>query len=69
VLVTARRPVDDLFHALDAAGIAAVRAGDCYAPGTIAAAVHAGRKYAEGFGLPEPDHLDQPFRREVTALA
>jgi dimethylamine/trimethylamine dehydrogenase len=67
VLVTARKPVDDLFHALTAAGITSTRAGDCYGPGTIAAAVHSGRKFAEGFGLPEPDHLDQPFRREVTA--
>ncbi len=69
VLVTARAPVDDLFHALAATGIAATRAGDCYGPGTIAAAVHAGRKFAEGFGLAEPDHLDLPFRREVTGLA
>ncbi len=68
VLVTARKPVDSLFHALAAADITASRAGDCYGPGTIAAAVHSGRKFAEGFGLPEPDYLDQPFRREVTAL-
>jgi dimethylamine/trimethylamine dehydrogenase len=61
--------VDDLFHALTAAGITATRAGDCYGPGTIAAAVHSGRKFAEGFGQPEPDYLDQPFRREVTALS
>ena len=69
ILVTARRPLDSLFHQLAAAGIACTRAGDCFAPGTIAAAVHAGRKFAESFGRPEPDHLDLPFRREVTALA
>jgi len=69
VLVTARKPHDALFHRLSAQGIACTRAGDCYGPATIAAAVHAGRKFAEYFGSPEPDHLDQPFRREVTALS
>jgi dimethylamine/trimethylamine dehydrogenase len=69
VLVTSRRPVDGLWHALQARNIAAVRAGDCFAPGTIAAAVHAGRKFAEDFGRPPPDFLDLPFRREVTALS
>ena len=42
VLVTARRPVDALWQALAAQGIAGTRAGDCFGPGTIAAAVHAG---------------------------
>jgi dimethylamine/trimethylamine dehydrogenase len=69
VLVTSRRPVDVLWHALQARGISAARAGDCFAPGTIAAAVHAGRKFAEDFGRPPPDFLDLPFRREVTALS
>ena len=69
VLVTARRPVDSLFHELDAAGAKVSRAGDCFGPGTIASAVHAGRKFAEDFGKPPPDHLDLPFRREVTALS
>ncbi len=69
VLVTARNPVDALYQQLTAAGIACSRAGDCLAPGTIAAAVHSGLKFAEGFGAPEPDHLDLPFRREVTALS
>ncbi len=69
VLVTARTPVDGLFHQLAAAHITCTRAGDCYGPGTIAAAVHSGRNFAETFGAPPPDFLDLPFRREVTALA
>jgi len=69
VLVTSRRPVDGLWPALEAQGIAATRAGDCFGPGTIAAAVHSGRKFAEDFGKPTPDFLDLPFRREVTALS
>jgi len=69
VLVTARRPVDGLWQALIAAGIPASRAGDCYGPGTIAAAVHSGRRFAEEFGVPERDFLEIPFRREVTALS
>jgi dimethylamine/trimethylamine dehydrogenase len=68
VLVTARRPVDGLWPALDGAGMAASRVGDCYGPGTIAAAVHSGRRFAEEFGSPERDFLEIPFRREVTAL-
>ena len=69
VLVTSRAPVDGLWPALQAAGIAASRAGDCYGPGTIAAAVHSGRNFAENFGRPERDFLEIPFRREVTALS
>jgi dimethylamine/trimethylamine dehydrogenase len=54
ITVTARLPVDGLFTVLDAvsdrwagAGIASVtRVGDCYAPGTIQAAVYAGHKWA-----------------------
>jgi dimethylamine/trimethylamine dehydrogenase len=68
VLATARIPVDGLFHALSGIGIPVTRAGDCFGPGTIAAAVHSGRRFAEEFGQPQPDHLDLPFRREVTAL-
>lgn len=68
VLVTARNPQEELYQQLVRAGVSCSRAGDCLAPGTIAAAVHSGRKFAEGFGMPEPDHLNVPFRREVTAL-
>ncbi|WP_374333274.1 FAD-dependent oxidoreductase [Aestuariivirga sp.] len=69
VLVTARRPIDGLWRELEAAGIQAGRAGDCYGPGTIAAAVHSGRRFAEEFGSPALDFLEIPFRREVTALS
>jgi dimethylamine/trimethylamine dehydrogenase len=69
VLVTARQPEDELWQALVQQGVAASRAGDCYGPGTIAAAVHAGRRFAEDFGRPPRDFLDLPFRREVTALS
>jgi dimethylamine/trimethylamine dehydrogenase len=69
VLVTARRPEDGLWQALVQQGVAASRTGDCYGPGTIAAAIHAGRRFAEDFGLPPRDFLDLPFRREVTALS
>ena len=69
VLVTARTPDDGLYHDLVRSGIPATRAGDCYGPSTIAAAVHSGRKFAEDFGRPALDHLELPFRREVTALS
>jgi len=76
VLVTARLPREALYRDLLArpadwagAGLSSVRAiGDARAPSTIAAAVHAGRRYAEEFEEPRsPDAM--PFRREVTALA
>ncbi len=38
VLVTARQPVDALYAELRASAQKATRAGDCYGPGTIAAA-------------------------------
>ncbi|EWM12555.1 NAD(P)-binding protein [Kutzneria sp. 744] len=69
VLVTARAPVDQLCQDLVArqaewSDLRSVRAiGDAFAPGTIAAAVWAGREYAETL-----DATDVPFRREITAL-
>ena len=75
VLVTARLPSNELSQHLQAArgawddaGIASVTTiGDALAPGTIAAAVFAGRRYAEEMdGAPIGDAV--PFRREVTAL-
>ncbi len=73
VMVTPRLPEEDLFRQLVArqeqGQIASVRAiGDAWAPGTIAAAVWSGRRYAEEFdtGLPGNDVV--PFRREVTQL-
>ena len=68
VMVTAKRPIDSLWHDLQDRGLAVTRAGDCYGPGTIAAAVHAGRNFAETFGRPALDFLEIPFRREVTGL-
>ncbi|MDA8356883.1 MAG: FAD-dependent oxidoreductase [Actinomycetota bacterium] len=75
VLVTARLPVDGLVAGLEARrsewsghGIRSVRCiGDAWAPGTIAAAVWAGRRYAEEFDEQPSDA--EPFRREYTALA
>jgi dimethylamine/trimethylamine dehydrogenase len=68
VLVTARAVNDGLYHQLVRQGLAVSRAGDCFGPSTIAAAVHQGRRFAEEFGKPPRDFLEQPFRREVTAL-
>ncbi len=76
VLVTARVPEDALWSDLTArsdrwaeAGLSTVRAfGDAWVPGTIAAAVWEGRRYAEQ--LDEPDVGDDvPFLREVVRLA
>ena len=70
LLVTARLPVDDLCRELlarqrDWTQLRSVRAiGDAFAPGTIAAAVWAGREYAETL-----DAVVEPFRREITGLA
>ena len=62
VVVTARRPEDALYHdlmadadALAGAGIKSVtRIGDCEAPGSIAAAVYSGHRYARELDAPEP---------------
>ncbi|HVY99234.1 MAG TPA: FAD-dependent oxidoreductase [Dongiaceae bacterium] len=76
VLVTARLPDDKLYLDLKAreaewkdAGIRAAKgAGDAWAPSTIAAAVYAGRRYAEE--LDGPDIGDAlPFKRELTELS
>ncbi|MFN3262992.1 MAG: NAD(P)-binding protein [Pikeienuella sp.] len=73
VPVTMRRPVDDLFQDLRrliAAGADApaslTRIGDCLAPGTIAAAVYAGHRFARELGEPRGDSV--PFRRELPSL-
>ncbi|MFO1203671.1 MAG: NAD(P)-binding protein [Tabrizicola sp.] len=69
ISVTARRPVDGLWLALQdrradwaAAGVRSVtRIGDCLAPASIAAATYAGHLYAQEFG----GSVDEiPFRRE-----
>jgi len=75
VLVTARLPVDHLYQeligqpdALSDHNIKSVsRIGDCLAPGTIAAAVYGGHRYARELDEPTPDGV--PFRRELPRLA
>jgi dimethylamine/trimethylamine dehydrogenase len=74
VTITARVPKDDLYNelasqadALSGAGIKSLaRIGDCLAPGTIAAAVFSGHKFAREFD--EPDPGDVPFKREINVL-
>ena len=73
VPVTMRRPVDDLFHGTQAllphgsGPKSLTRIGDCYGPGTIAAAVYSGHRYARELGEPAPEGV--PFRRELPQLA
>jgi dimethylamine/trimethylamine dehydrogenase len=53
-----------------AAGLKTVTAiGDCLAPGTIAAAVWEGRRYAEELDEPSDRGDTIPFLREVTELS
>jgi len=74
VMVSARLPKKGLYEelvadqaALDAAGIKSVtRIGDCLAPGTIAAAVYSGHRYARELDQPAHDGLD--FKRELPRL-
>lgn len=61
VMTTSREPQDDLYHAL-VDRIAIQRVGDCLAPGTIAAAVYSGHKYARQ--MDAPVSIGVPFRRE-----
>jgi dimethylamine/trimethylamine dehydrogenase len=75
VLVTARLPDDGLAGEIRSAqagraggaAAAVTVVGDAWAPGTIAAAVWSGRRYAEELDGPRPDG-PVPFRREITAL-
>jgi dimethylamine/trimethylamine dehydrogenase len=72
VAVTSRLPNDELYEALmqdpaavAAAGIASISPiGDCLAPGTIAAAVYAGHRYAREYDAAGDAQID--FRRELT---
>ncbi len=73
VMVTARLPEEELSLQLlarhEQGQIASVRAiGDAWAPGTIAAAVWSGRRFAEEFDADLPANDVVPFRREVTQL-
>ncbi|HKX09111.1 MAG TPA: NADH:flavin oxidoreductase, partial [Stellaceae bacterium] len=75
VLVTMQSPEDALYHALAArpddlhrAGVRKlVRIGDCLAPGTIAAAVYSGHRFARDLDVIAGDAV--PFRRENVELA
>jgi dimethylamine/trimethylamine dehydrogenase len=74
VLVTARLPNDELAGeldtALDARTAPIVRLiGDAWSPGTIAAAVWDGHRYAEELDDPPTTGDEPPFLREVVALA
>ncbi len=74
VLVTARLPEDglagELDGVLDGRGGPRVRTiGDAWSPGTIAAAVWDGRRYAEELDEPPSSGDEPPFLREVVALA
>jgi len=60
VMVTSRVPSDALYHALSEQ-IAIARVGDCSAPGTIAAAVFAGHRFARDL---DREPADVPFLRE-----
>ena len=68
VLVTARLPEDAV--ALELEGrVGSVRAiGDARSPGTIAAAVWDGRRYAEELDADPVDDGVPPFRREIVQL-
>ncbi len=63
VLVTMRKPVDDLWQSESNL----TRIGDCLGPSTIAAAVYGGHRYARELG--EPPQGNVPFRRELIDLA
>jgi dimethylamine/trimethylamine dehydrogenase len=73
LLVTARLPEDALAAELEGAvdgGNTSVRLiGDAWSPGTIAAAVWDGRRYAEELDEPPSSGDEPPFLREVVALA
>ena len=70
VMVTMRDAQDALFDALNDAKEqpkSLTRIGDCLAPGTIAAAVYSGQRFARELGETPPTGV--PFRREMIALA
>lgn len=71
VMVTMRDAVDALHSALAAVEAprfkTLTRIGDCLAPGTIAAAIYAGHRFARELGEPETEGV--PFRRELPQLA
>lgn len=72
LMVTSRLPEESLLAELASAcgdSVTVRGIGDAWAPGTIAAAVWSGRRFAEEFDAELPPNDDVPFRREVTQLA
>ncbi len=75
VLITARHPRETLYLALHAAqhkredaGIQSLtRIGDCLAPGTIAAAIYEGHRFAREFDC-DVDIDEVPFKREYVEV-
>ncbi|MFK7754997.1 MAG: NAD(P)-binding protein [Sedimentitalea sp.] len=68
LLVTMRAPHDALYHDLVGLDLPSLtRIGDVLAPGTIAAAVYAGHRFARELGTADLPNV--PFRRELPALA
>ena len=67
VPVAMRNARAGLFEDLKERATSLIRIGDCHAPGTIAAAVYAGHRYARELGEPLTDAV--PFRRELPTLA
>ena len=67
VMVTARTSDDSLYGEIASSSVSKI--GDSVSPGTIAAAVYSGRKFAETYGDSPPDFLTLPYLREVTALS
>jgi len=74
VLVTMRDTQDSFYHLILQARASSAtvpksitRIGDCLAPGTIAAAVYSGHRFARELGEPVVEGV--PFRRELPALA
>ena len=63
LLVTARRPNDDLYRSLESRVASLRRIGDCDAPAIIAAAVYAGHRHARELDEPEQDFAQVPFDR------
>jgi dimethylamine/trimethylamine dehydrogenase len=67
VPVAMRNPQNTLFKVLQGRAKSVTLIGDCNAPGTIAAAVYAGHRFARELG--EAPDVGVPFRRELPALS
>lgn len=69
--VTMRTAIDTLYQELATHPNRRIRSltriGDCLAPGTIAAAVYSGHRFARELGEPVPEGV--PFKRELPRLA